>query len=254
MAGVLGANARAVISVVFLFFAVQGPAGAQENLPAKVDELRVVLDRLGAENSQLKSELTQREKVIQLLTENLAIARTESELFQKKWAEARLRAQTLGVNFTDQEATGVQRQLADSLRALYLAEAERQKLAEQLRRLLGAIENNQDLANELARTRELLAVSQRNAEPGTEIAQGVAGTLDSAQILDVNRDLQLVVLNVGLVQGARVGMPFVVRRGDRIVAELKIAEVRQKVSGALIERVEKNVTLSAGDVARVTKS
>jgi hypothetical protein len=59
---------------------------------------------------------------------------------------------------------------------------------------------------------------------------------------------------VGLLQGARVGMPLVVWRGDRVVAQLKIVEVRQRICGALIERVEKKVTLKAGDKAGVTKS
>ena len=46
---------------------------------------------------------------------------------------------------------------------------------------------------------------------------------------------------------------MIILRGDRVVAELRIVEVRQKISGALIESVEKNVTLQAGDTAKVTK-
>jgi hypothetical protein len=64
----------------------------------------------------------------------------------------------------------------------------------------------------------------------------------------------LVVLNVGFLEGARVGMPLVVLRGDRVVAELRIAEVRNHICGALIEQAEKKVTLKAGDKARVTKN
>jgi hypothetical protein len=49
-------------------------------------------------------------------------------------------------------------------------------------------------------------------------------------------------------------MPMVVLHGDRVVAELRIIEVRQRICGALIERMEKRVTLKMGDIARVTKS
>jgi hypothetical protein len=80
------------------------------------------------------------------------------------------------------------------------------------------------------------------------------GTLESATVLDVNPSLRLAVLNMGLLQGARVGMPLVVLRGDRVVAELKIVEVRPRICGALVERVEKKVILKAGDKAMVTKS
>ena len=216
------------------------------------DELRVLVERLSIDNQRLKTELEQRERIIRLLTENLAIARTESELFQKKWREAQLRAQTLGVNFADESVTRAQRQLVESVRALYLAEAERQRLIEQLQRLLQAVEKQGDVVGELARTKALLtAAGQKTSE---RTGQATAGTLETAAVLDVNPDLRLAVLNVGLLQGVRVGMPFVVWRGDRIVAELRVVEVRQRICGALIEKLEQKVILQAGDKARVTKS
>lgn len=249
-------GARAGIFGVCLFFGVVQTFGAEE-AKAPLDELRVLVDKLNADNAKLKAELDQREAVIRLLTENLAIARTESELFQKKWAEAQLRAQTLGVNFGDAGATQSQRQLVESVRALYLAEAERQRLVEQLNRLLAAVQTGKDVSAELKRTKELLAATEQPLVPETTgpAKKGrTDATLETATVLDVNPKLQLVVLNVGLLHGARVGMPFVVLRGDRIIAEARIVEVRKRISGALIEKVDKGVTVKAGDVAQVTKS
>ena len=223
-----------------------------------VDELRVLVDKLTADNQRLKTEVEQRETIIRLLTENLAIARTESELFQKKWSEVQLRAQTLGMNFADDSATQAQRQFVESVRALYLAEAERQRLIDQLQRLLEAVEKHGDVTDELARTKALLAATGPPAAGGggedAAAHRRAGGTLESATVLDVNQDLRLVVLNVGLLEGARVGMPLVVLRGDHVVAELRIVEVRKRICGALIEQVEKNVTLKAGDRAQVTKN
>jgi hypothetical protein len=222
------------------------------------DELRFLVEKLTADNQQLKTDLEQRETIIHLLTQNLAIARTESELFQKKWSEAQMRAQTLGVNFADDTTTQAQRQLVESVRALYLAQAERERLVEQLQRLLQAVEKQSDVAGELARTKALLVATEQSASDGTgkgsDGNKQAGGAIGSATVLDVNPNLRLVVLNVGLLQGARVGMPLVVWRGDRVVAQLKIVEVRQRICGALIERVEKKVTLKAGDKAGVTKS
>jgi hypothetical protein len=245
---------RTKVCTVVLFFVVTGLLAAVETQPpaAAVDELRVLVENLTGNNQRLKAELEQRETIIRLLTESLAIARTESELFQKKWSDAQLRAQTLGVNFADETTTQAQRQLVESVRALYLAEAERQRLIEQLQRLLDAIQKQGNVANELARTKVLLATSEQPTS--TRAGKAAGGTLESATALDVNLNLRVVVLNVGLLQGARVGMPLVVLRGDRVVAELKIVEVRQRICGALIERMDKKVTLKAGDVARVTKS
>ncbi len=94
---------RTRLCTVGLFFVVTGLLAAEEARPpaAATDELRVLVEKLTADNQRLKTELEQRETIIRLLTENLAIARTESELFQKKWSDAQLRAQTLGVNFAD---------------------------------------------------------------------------------------------------------------------------------------------------------
>jgi hypothetical protein len=146
----------------------------------------------------------------------------------------------------------------ESVRALYLAEVERQRLVEQLQRLLDAVQKQGDIAGELARTKALLAAAEKPAaneagKTGGAVGQA-AGTLGAATVLDVNPDLRLVVLNVGLLQGARIGMPLIVLRGDRVIAELKIVDVRQRVCGALIERTEKTVTLKTGDVARVAKN
>jgi hypothetical protein len=250
-------GARTTMCAGCLFFLAMGPVTAEDARQSATDaapvgELRMLVDKLTADSQRLRTELEQRETIIRLLTENLAIARTESELFQKKWSEAQLRAQTLGVHFADESATQAQRQFVESMRALYLAEAERQRLIDQLRRLENAIETGADVTGELARTKALLAATG----PATAAGPGrrAEGTLESTTVLDVNPDLRLVVLNIGLVEGARVGMPVAVLRGDRVVAELRIVEVRQRISGALIEQVNENVTLKAGDKARVTKS
>jgi len=250
---------RTGVCAVYLFFIVVGPLAAEEaRLPAAatnaaVDELRALVNNLGADNLRLKTDLEQRETIIRLLTENLAVARTESELFHKKWSEAQLRAQTLGVDFADNNAAQTQRQLAESVRALYLADAERQRLVAQVQRLIDALQKPGDVAGELARTKALFEAADRSLSGRTTNSQ-TQGELGAATVLDVNQDLRLVVLNIGQLQGARIGMPMVVIREEHIVAELKVVEVRQRICGALIEQVKEGVTLRTGDVARVARN
>lgn len=208
-----------------------------------------MLDQVRADKARLQHELEHREQVIKLLTENLAIARTESELFQKKWAEARLRAQSLGVDFSDPKDTLTQRQLVESVRALYLAEAERERFGDQLKQLMAAVQTNGDVTAEVARTHALLAATEHAEKPVGK----TTGSVYAAEVLEINPSLRLAVLNVGADSGARVGMPFAVVRDDRVVAKLKVVEVRRRICGAVIERVDKGVTLTAGDAARVTQ-
>ncbi len=214
-----------------------------------LDELRIAVDALRAENTRLKEDLQQREAVVRVLTENLAIARTESDLFQKRWAETQARVQTLGVDAAGDQS---RRQLIESLRSLYLAEAERQRLVGQLDRLLAAVQTGTNVTAEAQQTQQLLAALQQ-PPLADEAAGRVKPSRDNATVLDVNPELRVVVLNVGSGQDVRVGMPFLVLRGDRVIAEVRVVEVRRSVCAALIERVDKDVTLAAGDVAKVTK-
>ena len=237
-------TSRLVLVVVLFFGVLVRSLSAETNPPS-------------AEVMALQQELAQRETVIRKLTEELAIARTESELFQKKWADAQLRAQTLGVKFGDSDDSALQRELIESVRALHLAELERQRLVDQLKRLLAGLEGGADVTAEVARVKSMLAVSRPATDSGATTNASVTGlepTLEAAEVLEVNPDLRLVVLNVGLLHGVRVGMPFVVLRGDRVVAELRVVEVRRRICGALIDKKDTNVTLAVGDAARVTKS
>ena len=227
---------------VVLFFGIVGVVEADEEL------LRKALDQISGSYAEAKFQLRDREAAVRALTASVAIARTERELFQQLWSEAQVRAQTLGANLLETDAAATQRQLVEALRKLYVADAERMRLVELLNRLVGGIDSNRDVAVEIVLAKELLA-----ARPVR--MSGVSGnsSLASARILEVNEGLQMVVLDVGANQGVRVGMPLIILRGNRMVAELRVVEVRPKISGAIIEKVENNVTIKAGDTAQVTK-
>jgi hypothetical protein len=240
------------VAVVYavLFFGIVGATAAEQ---LRLDELRIVLDKVRAENAELKSQLELREVVIRNLQETLAVARTESEMFQRKWTEAQSRAQTLGANPGDNEAVAAQRQLVEAVRQLAQAEAERQRLTAQLQRLLAAVRSNANVKTETDATAALLAELKPAATTNAAMPM-VSGRIEAAKILDVNPKLRAVALDVGAEQGVRVGMPFLVLRGDRVIGGLRVVEVRPRVSGALIETVEKGYALQAGDGARVTKT
>lgn len=215
---------------------------------AQEEKLRNALDQLSASYADSQRRLAEREAAVRTLTESLAIARTESELFQKLWTEAQVRLQTIGQNLTDADAVAQQRQFVETLRALYLAEAERQRFAEQLRKLVAAVESNGPVVAEVEQTKRLLTGGEKPSNPLS------VGSLDATKVLEVNPKLRLVVLDMGAQQGGRIGMPFMVWRGDRGVAELRIVEVRRKICGAVIEKVENKITLQAGDTARVSRN
>jgi hypothetical protein len=46
------------------------------------------------------------------------------------------------------------------------------------------------------------------------------------------------VANVGEKQGVKIGMPLRVMRDDRRIATLRVVDVRQKICGAVIEKMD----------------
>ena len=234
--------AQAKFVWVVLFFVIGGVIWADD------ESLRKALDQLSASYAEAQGKLRDRELALKALTESLAIAKTESEVMQNLWTEAQVRAQTVSANLTEPDIATMQRQLVETLRKLYLAETERQRLVELTKRLVAGVESNRDVAGEIAATKQLLAEKLISTTKSSD-----SSSLVAAKILEVNLKLRLVVLDVGAQQGARIGMPLIIFRGDRVVAELRMVDVRQKICGAVIENVDNNVTLEAGDTARVTK-
>jgi cell shape-determining protein MreC len=199
---------------------------------------------VGVAAAQSPEELKQS---VRELTEKLSVARSETEFFQQRAEEAQLALAALATGKTNETVVArLQKQIADDARALHLAETERKRLAEQLQRLVIAIEQKRDVTGEVAKARAMLDAGQASVAG--------AGRLGEAQILDVNPKLQMVVLNAGRQQGVRVGMPFVVLRGDRVVGRVKVLEVRRQISGALIEQVDNGFKLQVGDHVQVTKN
>jgi cell shape-determining protein MreC len=200
----------------------------------------VALAELTAENVRLK-------QTVRELTEKLLVARSETEFFQQRAEEAQLAMVAMAAGSTnDTVLARLQKHVVENARALHLAETEQKRLTEQLQRLVSAVEKNRDVAGEIAKSKGLVEAGQTGA-PGT-------GTLATAQVLDVNPRLQMVVLSAGRQQGVRVGMPFVVLRGDRVVARLKVLEVRRQMSGALVEQIDNGYKLQVGDHVQVTKN
>lgn len=99
---------------------------------------------------------------------------------------------------------------------------------------------------DLARVPE---VNRRTAEASAPVANSGVAVDDIARVrvLDVNRDMQVAVVSGGAGAGMKAGMRFYVLRDDRMIAQLKLVDVREHVAGGLIERVEKGNFPEAGD-------
>jgi len=246
----------------------------------QLEELTMAFRKLMGDNAELQGELAEKDQALRALGESLAVAQSEAAVLKQQLQAARLKAATPDGAPPDLAA---QRQLADALTALKKSEAERQRLADELARLNVVLEQalrGKDGLSELQRAQALaqtervkraLASQQAGGsaqrEPSAAVPAAGAGvattpagvtpgapTLENGQVVNLNRSLQMAVINLGEVHGVRLGMPFAVIQGDRIVGRLKVVDVRKKISGAVIERMDRDKPIRVGDRVRITKS
>src|ERR1051325_7746291 len=235
-------------------------------LQVQQDELKLALRKMLSDNAELKQQLREKEKTVQLLTQNLAIWKSEAELFQQKWEEAHLAAKASGAKLMTEGEQRLQKQLAGTIRQLYGVQLERDRLRDQMERLIEMTNLVLDKAAELdpqlrrlaevqrdtaLETGQMVGAQARRATPDTGSA-AAAGEGYAGKVVDVNKALRLVVLNLGRVNGVAVGMPFLIMRGDAVVGQVKVVDVREQISGALIEKTEPSPPIAVGDRVKLS--
>lgn len=195
---------------------------------------------------------------IRSLTEALALANTESEVFKRQVEDLSLRLEALGVPGLEGDLSKTEGRLVAAVRDLRLATQRAESLQSQLIRLSEAVQlmlstsENVDpqhraaLEAELRKTNELLGAAP--APPG----RAVEPSLTDAQVIDVKAELSLLIANIGRKHGVRVGMPFLVFRDGRRIAEARAVDVREAISGAIIQSLDnEKVPVQTGDRLRV---
>ena len=80
------------------------------------------------------------------------------------------------------------------------------------------------------------------------------GNLQHALVKSIDEKSGLVVLNVGTKENARIGMIFNIMRGDQVVAEAMVADVRPDICGVFVQRLENdNNPVRFNDTASLKK-
>ena len=77
-------------------------------------------------------------------------------------------------------------------------------------------------------------------------------SLMDGRVISVKEEWSLVVGNFGEKQGVKLGMPLRVMRGDRLIATLRVVDVRQKICGAVIQEMgSEKEKIKVGDTLQV---
>jgi len=210
----------------------------------EASEARLTLERALEENALLREKLAVAEAASAKLTESLALANGEAEVFRRQAGELKLRLEALGIAPSGTNNSIEQRLLA-AVNDLRLVDEQRRKLLDSLaglsetvmRFLQGAVSSDGEAR--MALETHLRATNETLGKPNATIAEGAAAqaSLTDAMVISIKDELSLIVTNVGSRHGVKVGMPFRVIRANREVATVRIVDVREKIAGAVVQNL-----------------
>ena len=217
-----------------------------------------VADQAGDGNAtSLREKLILSEAAIKGLTESLAVANGETELFKRKSDDLVTRVEALGISPAGKETETLRIRLLAAVRDMRLLQQEKDKTSEQLLRLSESVmellksSKDTDPKFRLKVEEELRSTTRILSGRKDPVADNSLG-LGNGTVVEVKPDLALVVANLGARQGVKTGMPFQVWRGSKQIASVRVVDVRDAVSGAIVQNTANpEETIKAGDTIRI---
>ena len=197
-----------------------------------------------AQNEELRRQLSIAQESVRTLTTSLAESNAEAELFRRKFSDLQLRMEALGLESANKDRAKLEQRLLAAVSDLQLAEKDRDQFRDQMLRLNETIMNylktsqggdpkaRMEVETQLRSTNDLVMKTGQN-----EPVSSQPGLMD-ASVVSVKDEWSFVVGNVGEKQGVKIGMPLRVMRDERKIATVRVVDVRQKICGAVIEKMD----------------
>jgi hypothetical protein len=204
----------------------------------------------------LREKLLLAESTITALTATVAEMGNSAEANRRELEDANVRLKSFAATDNNSNTSALEANLLQCLRELRIVKSEKNSAEQHLLMLSEAIQmllltsaetNPQSrlaVESELRKTNELLGdctlLRKQSSEPS--LSKGI--------VLETRDEISLVVTNLGRTHGVKLGMPFQVYRDGKLINTIKIVDVREKISGGVIQslttesfRIEKGDTL-----------
>ena len=204
-------------------------------------DTKVTAPALPSQNEELQRQLSLARESVKTLTESLAAANVEAETFRRKYSDLQLRLEALGLDSANKDRAKLEQRLLSAVSDLRLTEKEREKYRDQMLGLSEAVIHllkTSTGGDALARM-EVEAQLRGASELATKQpkAPEEMATLMDARVISVKEEWSLVVGNIGQNQGVKMGMPMRVMLADKLIATLRVVDVRQRICGAVIQEM-----------------
>ena len=211
----------------------------------------------GGTSGALREKLILSEASIKGLTESLAIASGESELFKRKSDELNERIEALGIAPAVKETEKLRTRLLAAVRDMRLLQkqndAAQNQLSAMTESVIELLKSSEGIdPKSRLKVEEVLRSSSAFLNHQKDLPATSGADLTTGTVVDVKPDLSLVVANLGSRQGVKTGMPFQVWRGARQVASVRVVDVRDSISGAIVQNIVTPAeSVRSGDTLRI---
>lgn len=214
---------------------------SESNLEAA--EAKVTSETLLSQNDLLKKQLSLDRETVKTITDSLVVSNAEAELFRRKYADLQLRMDALGVESASKDRSKLEQRLLKAVSDLQILQKEKVAYREQLLQLTetvfryvkttpsGDANARMDVEAQLRATNRLIGKKAANGDEQ-------APDLMDGKVISVKEEWSLVVGNFGAQQGVKIGMPLRVMRSGRNIATLRVVDVREKISGAVVQEMD----------------
>src|SRR5438067_6925834 len=217
---------------------------------SKNDDAPVTAASLLAQNEELRRELSLSRETVQTLTNSLAESNANAEVFRRKFTDLRLRMEALGLASASKDRAKLEQRLLTAVSDLQLAQKERDEYRDQMMQLSEAMlrylktaegGDAQARMDVEAQLRSMNALVEKSST-----AQPTTGSLLDGSVIGLKEEWSFVVGNFGAREGVKIGMPLRVKRGEKVVARLRVVDVRERICGAIIQESGKE-KIKVGD-------
>ena len=200
-------------------------------------------------NGATDRRIDQLERQVATLRESYMLARADADEARKQLREVSMRLEALGGTALG----GQEEKLIEIAAMLESTRTELDEVRQGSLRLASAVaeyKRNAMVEDETARQTLETALQELEAALGLRQKQQneLDGTLDEAKVLSIDTESGLIVINAGRKGGVKVGLPMEISRGDQVIADTMVTDVRNSVSGLLVQRhLNPVLSIAVGD-------
>ena len=227
----------------------------------ELQELNTTLQVAAQKIQMLEAQIASSKEKGEALAQSAAVSSQEAQELKDRYERLRGLLEGLGIAALENNREETQDRLLSALADLRVSETSRQKLADSLMELAEVslafaktVQNPDPLTGDrlqkaLVKAESTLATASNKTVQDTQSL----GDLQNVRIVSLKNELGIAVFAAGIKEGVKPGMPFDIYREDKPIAKALVTEVRNSVSGAVIQELASlSDPVRVGDRAKVS--